>query len=203
MKEKKTVENLMKRGEFCQNGLLNLGNFGKIPQGKFPLKISPQSLRTADVLHHLVFVGPLVAIGFYLPIGPMANFCAFYITGLPGSLAYLSLVLKKFGLASSLVQKRFDFYQHVLFRGPGLVFCSVVTFQNSIQGACRAPSGVLIAGGVLIFVNAIYYTAESYRSLSKVQSLNAANETPKIERVANNFNSTSILRNGLPLLQLN
>ena len=58
-------------------------------------------LHDGDVFHHLVFVGIVGPVGIAFDTGPLQNFVAFFICGLPGALDYIMLVLVKLKMLSA------------------------------------------------------------------------------------------------------
>ena len=50
-----------------------------------------------DYFHHFVFAGTICTAGLSLAAGPIVNFIAIFICGLPGALDYIMLVLVKLG----------------------------------------------------------------------------------------------------------
>ena len=62
-------------------------------------------LHDGDVFHHLVFVGIVGPVGIAFDTGPLQNFVAFFICGLPGALDYIMLVLVKLKMLSRYDEK--------------------------------------------------------------------------------------------------
>ena len=63
-------------------------------------------LTAADYFHHLLFVPALGFPGQVYQWGALANFQAFFISGLPGGLDYFMLGLIRVGRLSALFEKR-------------------------------------------------------------------------------------------------
>lgn len=74
-----------------------------------------------DIFHHFLFV-PIIGIfgAFYIGLGPIRNVVCFFISGLPGGIDYVCLVLVKRGKLSKFFQKRLSSKINLLIRGPGI-----------------------------------------------------------------------------------
>ena len=62
-------------------------------------------LHDGDLFHHLVFVGIVGPVGIAFDTGPLQNFVAFFICGLPGALDYIMLTLVKLKKISKYDEK--------------------------------------------------------------------------------------------------
>ena len=64
-----------------------------------------RNLSTSEWIHHLLFGGAICTIGILFASGPLQNFIAFFICGLPGGIDYLLLFLVKQGIVQKLEEK--------------------------------------------------------------------------------------------------
>jgi len=74
-----------------------------------------------DIFHHFLFV-PIIGVfgAFFVGMGPIRNVVCFFISGLPGGIDYVCLVLVKRGKLSKFFQKRLSSKINLLIRGPGI-----------------------------------------------------------------------------------
>ena len=90
------------------------------------------SLRADDIVHHLLFGVCLGVLNFALPWGRVTNHLLFFITGLPGGITYVLLVLVKLNRLKSLREKQWSASLNTWVRAPGL------TWFVGVVGACLA-----------------------------------------------------------------
>jgi hypothetical protein len=64
------------------------------------------SLTPADYFHHGLFIPTIALPGQVYRWGPLSNFQAFFISGLPGGIDYLLLGLQKVGMLNHMTEKR-------------------------------------------------------------------------------------------------
>eukprot|EP00035_Acanthoeca_spectabilis_P021579 m.439011 g.439011 ORF g.439011 m.439011 type:complete len:323 (-) comp18320_c0_seq1:929-1897(-) len=77
-------------------------------------------LSQQDIFHHFLFVPTLgVGGGLLTKWGPIRNCLCFFISGLPGGIDYVMLVLLKNGMTDKLTCKRLSCKLNVWLRGPG------------------------------------------------------------------------------------
>jgi hypothetical protein len=75
-------------------------------------------LSTQDYFHHLCFIPTVGLFGQYYSWGAAQGYMAFFISGLPGAIDYVLLVLVKYNVVSVIVQKRVCAALNVYIRGP-------------------------------------------------------------------------------------
>ena len=99
-------------------------------------------LPPADIFHHAVFVS--ILCGFAIPFkhvgGVSNNFGCFFLSGLPGGLNYVLLVLVKEGLMSALSQKGWDAWINTWLRGPSMSVYAFLQVRNAcscLRRLCR------------------------------------------------------------------
>lgn len=116
-----------------------------------------------DYIHHFLMVFFCGFVSSY--IGTIGiNSAIFFMTGLPGLLDYVLLVLSKFRFIESIVEKKSNVIIQIYFRMPCLVFVGSITYASSIANNNTLSYVVLIG---LCFVNGIYYmhdTVSNYYS---------------------------------------
>lgn len=77
-------------------------------------------LSQQDIFHHFLFVPTLgIGGGMLTSWGPIRNVLTFFISGLPGGVDYVMLVLLKNGMTDKLTCKRLSSKLNVWLRGPG------------------------------------------------------------------------------------
>lgn len=122
-------------------------------------------LSAADYFHHGVFIPTIALPGLIYVWGPLSNFQAFFISGLPGGIDYLLLGLQKVGMLSHLTEKRVNANLNIWLRLPGILIATVLCFQGVLyarSGArlpeqLRPPAWAMLLQLVLPPYNAIYY----------------------------------------------
>lgn len=86
-------------------------------------------LGPADYFHHFLFIPTISFPGQYYRWGPLANFQAFFISGLPGGIDYFLLGLVKLGLISPLFEKRVNANVNIWLRVPGILVSTMLMYQ--------------------------------------------------------------------------
>ena len=102
-------------------------------------------LGPADYFHHCLFIPTISFPGQYYKWGPLANFQAFFISGMPGGIDYFLLGLLKLGLISPLFEKRVNSNLNVWLRVPGILLSTMLMYQARYkhavgQGHCQTFS---------------------------------------------------------------
>lgn len=93
-------------------------------------------LTAGDYFHHFLFIPTIALPGQLFRWGPLANFQAFFISGLPGGVDYLLLGLQKLGALDHLVEKRVNANLNSWCRAPGILFSTVLCYQGLLYGRC-------------------------------------------------------------------
>ena len=91
-------------------------------------------LGPADYFHHFLFIPTISFPGQYYRWGPLANFQAFFISGLPGGIDYFLLGLVKLGLISPLFEKRVNANANIWLRVPGILVSTMLMYQARYSG---------------------------------------------------------------------
>jgi hypothetical protein len=96
-------------------------------------------LGPADYFHHCLFIPTISFPGQYYRWGPLANFQAFFISGLPGGIDYFLLGLVKLGLISPLFEKRVNANANIWLRVPGILVSTMLMYQAVLYGQHQVP----------------------------------------------------------------
>jgi len=118
-------------------------------------------LHVADYVHHFVFVGSICSVGMLYESGPLQNFIAMFICGLPGGLDYIMLVFVKLGMMKPEREKVLNARINLWLRAPGLTVSTLFIYVTALYGPDYSPCrnhpilATVIAG--LIFFNGQYY----------------------------------------------
>ena len=116
-------------------------------------------LTASDIFHHLLFVTILcgLAIPFKQTGGVANNFGCFFLSGLPGGIDYLMLVLVKEGYMKKMTEKYWNKMINVWLRGPAMSVYSTLAWVSWWSGNAGTPNVVLLAVVLLHFFNGQYY----------------------------------------------
>lgn len=124
-------------------------------------------LRSEDIFHHVAFVSILcgLAIPFKQVGGSANNLGCFFLSGLPGGIDYLLLVLEKEGVISKRTQKKWCTRINVWLRGPSMSIYGFIAFHAwwSCQ-SLQFPLPFLFVVGFLHFTNGQYYAQQAVES---------------------------------------
>ena len=85
-----------------------------------------------ELIHHIWIVFILMPIT-WLYYCNLANSSLFFMTGFPGGLVYLLLVLKDMDVINSLTEKRISKYLHMWIRIPGAVIVGYIIYANAVK----------------------------------------------------------------------
>lgn len=134
-------------------------------------------LSTAEIVHHAVFVIILCGLGiaFKQQGGIANNFGCFFLSGLPGGIDYLLLVLVKQELISKMAEKRLNATINTWLRGPSMSVYAFIAWSAWWHGQTEHihPFWVFVVA-FLHFVNGQWYAAEAIAGHAKWQTLTAA-----------------------------
>lgn len=120
-----------------------------------------KDVRSGDVWHHLLFV-PVIGIygGLMLEWGPNRNCLGFFISGLPGGLDYLNLVLHKTHYMTKRTQRKLGFLLALCCRAPGLIMIGFTMYQAKVMDVTMQTwTTIVLIVGFSVF-NALYYLQE-------------------------------------------
>merc|ERR1712110_711610 len=93
--------------------------------------------------------------------GALANFQAFFISGLPGGITYLLLGLGKIGLVQSMVEKRATANLNTWVRAPGIMMAVVLLYQALLLDMHMVPRWALYVQLLLPLYNALYFNKQA------------------------------------------
>ena len=89
-----------------------------------------KNLTWIDWLHHIVSAFSCGLLAVIFDWGPLLNAMIFFLTGLPGGIDYLMLLLVKMGKMDSIVEKKYNTYLNLYLRMPGLLITSALTWAG-------------------------------------------------------------------------
>lgn len=98
-----------------------------------------QDLSLSDWMHHTFSAFLCGSIAIAIEWGPILNYILFFITGMPGGINYILLLLCKYGYISKLRQKYINSHLNMWIRAPGLVssvcfaYASWYVYSDSID----------------------------------------------------------------------
>eukprot|EP00041_Stephanoeca_diplocostata_P024777 m.636663 g.636663 ORF g.636663 m.636663 type:complete len:260 (-) comp22599_c0_seq1:2615-3394(-) len=124
-------------------------------------------LSVADIVHHLVFVSILCGLGiaFKTRGGIANNFGCFFLSGLPGGLDYILLVLKCEGYIGKMTEKRLNRYIQQWIRGPSMSIYGFIAWTAWRRGhTAHLHGAVVFLVAFLHFFNGVYYADEAVGS---------------------------------------
>ena len=127
-------------------------------------------LRFEDIMHHVIFVCTLCGLAIpYKHVGGIANnFGCFFLSGLPGAINYMLLVLVAHKKIDKKSEKKWCAVVNVWLRGPFMSVYGYIGWLSMYNGDRRdAPFAVALVVTVLHFVNGQYYAQQSVESYSK------------------------------------
>jgi hypothetical protein len=114
-----------------------------------------------ELFHHLVFIPVIGFIGQFYEWGAALGFMAFFISGLPGAIDYLLLVLVKYGKIEPITQKRVCAALNVYVRGPFIIISAHTIYLAILYGNLTVPYWACISILVIALFNSLYYTKQS------------------------------------------
>jgi hypothetical protein len=139
-------------------------------------------LTGADYFHHLLFIPTLGLPGQMFRWGPLANFQAFFISGLPGGLDYLLLGLVKLGCVDHMLEKRVNANLNTWVRCPGILIAAVLLYQAVLLGFHVVPLWALCLQSVLPAYNALYFNKQAVANYSVHYMLNLLGQDELIKK---------------------
>lgn len=123
--------------------------------------IGGYTLTSADYFHHLLFIPTLGFPGQVFAWGGLANWQAFFISGLPGGVDYFLLGLQKVGVIDHLTEKRINANLNIWCRQPGILVSTVLGYQAYLLGRSQAPLWAMALQLILPPYNAQYYAKQA------------------------------------------
>jgi hypothetical protein len=132
-------------------------------------------LSFADIMHHAVFVTVLcgLAVPFKHVGGALNNFGCFFLSGLPGGIDYVLLVLVKQGKIDKLTEKRWNARIQSWLRAPPMAIYAFCAFQLYLfkRDAMAFHGAVLFVVSALHILNGVYYTAQAVETWARHDTL--------------------------------
>ena len=114
-----------------------------------------------ELFHHLVFVPVIGFMGQYFDWGAAQGFMAFFISGLPGAIDYLLLVLVKYNKIDTITQKRVCAALNVYVRGPFIIISAHTIYLAMLYGNLTVPKWACTSILIIALFNSLYYTKQS------------------------------------------
>jgi hypothetical protein len=116
-------------------------------------------LNSADIFHHVTFVSVLcgLAIPFKHSGGAANNLGCFFLSGLPGGMDYVLLVLVREGKMAVKTEKKWNARINNWLRGPSMVMYAVFGYLAVLYGNYDVPLVILLICVALHFHNGMYY----------------------------------------------
>jgi len=157
-------------------------------------------LTGADYFHHGLFIPTIALPGQLYRWGPLSNFQAFFISGLPGGIDYLLLGLQKVGKLDHMVEKRVNANLNAWVRSPGILVATCLCYQGLLLGHCGAslPSGLrppMWAMLLQLFLppyNALYFSKQASANYAVHYMMKLLNQDVLIkERIAQRTSVTT------------
>jgi hypothetical protein len=124
-------------------------------------------LNSTDRFHHLLFI-PLVGFpGQYYDWGALRSLLTFCISGFPGGIDYVNLVLFKVGKMSKERQKYYCMNLNTWIRGPLIVMCVFMQYMSILYGKNTVPLPANLLVGSLALFNGLFYLQSSTKSYQR------------------------------------
>lgn len=128
-----------------------------------------------DIVHHAVFVTVLcgLAVPFKHLGGALNNFGCFFLSGLPGGIDYVMLVLVKQGKIDKLTEKRWNARIQSWLRAPPMAIYAFCAFQLYLHKSDTMAfhGAVLFVVAALHILNGVYYTAQAVETWARHDTL--------------------------------
>ena len=137
------------------------GLFGCIAVGAFHMHhfvFYWDLLSRADILHHAISAGVIVALGCFSPWNNVLSLTNLSLCGIPGGLIYFVLWLQKLGFASRVQYKNFNRWMNMLLRYPG----QLMVFYTSLVPQPNHPAANFSATRIVMFLTNLCHTANAF-----------------------------------------
>jgi len=139
-------------------------------------------LTPADYFHHLLFIPTLGFPGQFFSWGPLANWQAFFISGLPGGIDYLLLGLCKVGMVDHMLEKRVNANLNIWLRAPGIVVSAALLYQALLTGHHMVPLWAAYLQLLLPIYNAMYFCKQAVANYAVHYMLNLLGQDELIKK---------------------
>jgi hypothetical protein len=130
------------------------------------------AVRMEDIVHHVLFAGGLAVFNFLMVWGRMTNTLLFFMTGFPGGVDYLMLVLVKTGRIERITQKKMCSFINTWCRVPGHVATTTIfgvcAAHGTTKGVHLACVGVVAS---LCLLNGLYYGEQAIGTFHRMAVL--------------------------------
>jgi hypothetical protein len=150
-------------------------------------------LSPADYFHHLLFIPTLGFPGQIYRWGALANFQAFFISGLPGGVDYFLLGLMKLGLFSKLREKRWNANLNTWCRAPGIILAAALMYIGVQKShyVGHVPTWAILLQCGLPQYNALYYGKQAVANYSVHYMLDILGQNDLVNKSINERTSVT------------
>jgi len=134
-----------------------------------------------ELFHHLAFVPAIGFMGQFFEWGCALGFMAFFISGLPGAIDYLLLILVKYKHINAIVQKRVCAGLNLYVRGPMVIISAHTIYIAMLYDHLTVPNwacGIIL---VIALFNSLYYTKQSVSNAAISQIVATFSELTGVE----------------------
>lgn len=114
------------------------------------------TIKLDEIIHHIWIVFILMPIT-WLYYCNLANSSLFFMTGFPGGMTYLLLVMKDMDVISSLTEKRVSKYLNMWIRIPGAIVVGYIIYINAVVAETNGSYISLLFCAAGSIWNGIYF----------------------------------------------
>jgi hypothetical protein len=86
-----------------------------------------------DKIHHFLFVFIMGTLNYFYGFGPVSNLIIMFMSGFPGIVNYLLLILVELELIQKSLEKEINIYNNLYVRSVGILFGVSILFINSFM----------------------------------------------------------------------
>ena len=122
------------------------------------------SLSTEDYVHHILFAVGLGLLSLSVRWGPIQNLSVSVLTGLPGGLDYIMLVLIKLNIITKNTRKKYAILINNWLRAPGCVVISAWIYCSYITCITAISISAVFINILLTYINGMYYNKQIMES---------------------------------------
>jgi len=140
------------------------------------------ALGQADYFHHLLFIPTLGFSGQIFRWGPLGNWQAFFISGLPGGVDYFLLGLSKMGVVDHMLEKRVNANLNMWVRAPGILVSMSYLYQALLTNQHNVPLWAAYIQLILPAYNAMYFGKQAVANYAVHYMLNLLGQDDLIKQ---------------------
>lgn len=116
-----------------------------------------RNLQMIDWIHHIVMCAIIILIRDNSG-GELVNFLMFFLSGFPGGVDYIMLILVKLGWMESLKEKQINAQINTWIRGPGILIGAVMIYIHYHLGTFQVDPVRLFYSLLALYWNAQYFS---------------------------------------------